>query len=72
MALKKWTVTLDNFSVEIIMADYFKIEQGCLCFRQEVGYRREENYPTPVKFYAPGVWRSVASVPNETSFEQMA
>ena len=41
-----------------IEADYMKIENGHLIFREEVRH----SYPNTIRVFAPGAWREVAEL----------
>jgi hypothetical protein len=57
---KQFNVGLALGGSTVQAADYFRIEQGCLCFRN---HRAAEAYPSTVMVYAPGQWLTVELVP---------
>jgi len=60
MAVNQFKVWLALGGSTIHSADYFRIEQGCLWFRNVA--IAGDKYPTTVVVYAPGQWLSVETV----------
>ena len=50
-----WQQTPISWAEVRIEADYMKIENGHLIFREEVRH----SYPDTVRVFAPGAWREV-------------